>query len=156
MDAIEGTGLSVTTTSGRQKARADEHHERVRDTARSHRLWGGERRRMVERTMVRGEWIFYWRPDIDQLKREGRLGEALDLAWECMEAAERLDPDDYPPPGWYQIVAIICRKMGLYEREVVVLERALTKADPKWDVSDIEHRLDRAKGLSAGAPSSLA
>jgi len=96
---------------------------------------------------VRGHLVYWWRPEIDRLKRESRLGEALELAWECMEAVEHQRP---LPPAWAWDVAVIARKMRRYNLEVEVLERVLALAaagatpPEQW-----EARLVKARQLAA-------
>lgn len=98
---------------------------------------------------VRGHLVHRWRPEIDQLNREGRLGGALELACECMEAVEHERP---LPWGWAWEVAVIARKMRRYDLEVAVIERVLALtgvgAHPaeQWDA-----RLTEAKALDTGS-----
>jgi hypothetical protein len=147
---------SITTRAERQRARLEDHHARTDATTALKLAAGGRAQAEALSGIVRGKPFTYWIPDIDQLKREGRYLESLDLAWECMEAAERhLLFQDFPPPGWYPKIAIICRKLGFYEREVEVLERAIAKAGPQWDLTGLRKRLARAGELSAGAPSGV-
>jgi hypothetical protein len=96
--------------------------------------------------VVRGEWIFYWPPVIEQMKREGRLSEALELALECSDCAARTLGHG-PMWGWTEKVAIIARKMRRYDFEVEVIEGFLATA---WhpDAEDgARRRLAKARAL---------
>lgn len=146
MDELDaGQNPLLSTREERQRARLEDHHSRSDATSAAKIRFGGQQRDEVLSALVRGKPFTYWSPDIDQLKREGRLLEALELAWECMEAAERWTLNSpFPPPGWYPRVAVICRKLRFYEREAAVLQRAIDHADPSWDMSAIRVQLDRA------------
>ena len=68
---------------------------------------------------------------IQQLKREGRLQEALDLCYGAIDAAER-DRNGREPAPWYtEQVAIIHRKRGERDLEVAVLQRWLNMCPPE-------------------------
>lgn len=79
---------------------------------------------------------------IQQLKREGRLQDALDLCYGAIEAAEN-DRDGREPAPWYtEQAAIIHRKRGERDQEVAVLERWLSLCPPeRRDGSKISQRL---------------
>lgn len=115
---------------------------------------GDESRTQALSAMVRGEPIFYWLPVMDQLKRSGDLEGAFQLAWECMEVAERtLRFDGTPAVGWTRRLAVICRKMRRFDTEVQVIERWFAQSDPsRWRegvFDDMRHRLVVAKELLA-------
>jgi hypothetical protein len=96
--------------------------------------------------VVRGEWIFYWLPVIEQMKREGRLNEALELALECSDCAARTL--GYGPMwGWVQKVAVIARKMRRYDFEVEVLETFLATAWHPHAEDSARRRLAKARAL---------
>lgn len=61
---------------------------------------------------------------VDQLKREGRLEEALELAYECSDALERANAviGVTGAGSWYERQAIILRKLGDLEAEVRLIE----------------------------------
>lgn len=68
---------------------------------------------------------------IQQLKREGRLAEALELCYGAIEAAEN-DRDGREPAPWYtEQAAIIHRKRGERDLEVAVLQRWLNVCPPE-------------------------
>ena len=79
---------------------------------------------------------------IQQLKREGRLAEALDLCYGAIGAAEH-DRDGREPAPWYtEQAAIIHRKLGERDQEVAVLQRWLDVCPPeRRDGSKISQRL---------------
>lgn len=80
----------------------------------------------AKRATVRGKSYIYWAPRIEELKREGRLEEALDLALECCGAAERDRQSREPAPAYTRHAAIICRKLGYLVDEIRILERWLS------------------------------
>ena len=69
--------------------------------------------------------VFWWSPEIEHLRREGRLTEALLLAWAAMEAVKDVRPLPY---GWAWGVAVIARQMLWYDLEIEVIERVLAIA----------------------------
>lgn len=72
--------------------------------------------------LVRGKDYTEWPATIEQLKREGKLSQALDLLYECIEATERADPASLPP--WFTThAAIVHRKLGQLDEEIAVLQR---------------------------------
>lgn len=79
---------------------------------------------------------------IQQLKREGRLLEALELCYGAIDAAER-DRAGREPAAWYtEQAAIIHRKRGERDQEVAVLQRWLEACPPqRRDGSKIGQRL---------------
>jgi hypothetical protein len=81
---------------------------------------------------------------IQQLKREGRLQEALDLCYGAIDAAEQ-DRDGREPAPWYtEQAAIIHRKRGEREQEVAVLQRWLGLCPPERRAgTKIGQRLDK-------------
>jgi hypothetical protein len=104
---------------------------------------------------VRGRHFLDWGVELRQLKREGRLDEALALAMEIIEATERGQaveernapkraayfggkPGDYlpreTPPGWTEHAAIILRKLARFDEEVAVIDRWIAHAGPpdRW------------------------
>lgn len=81
---------------------------------------------------------------IKQLKREGRLEEALALCYGAIDGAER-DRDGREPAPWYtEQAAIIHRKRGEHDQEVAVLQRWLRMCPPDRRAgSKIQERLDK-------------
>lgn len=83
------------------------------------------------------------------LKRAGRLDDALDLLGECIDAAER-DRDGREPAPWYtEQAAIVLRKLGRREDEKAVLDRWVRAAgDPgRWVGSAQSRIVDRLAKL---------
>jgi hypothetical protein len=86
---------------------------------------GGARAQQFRRGMVDGVHYLELVEPIKQLKREGRLNEALVLCYKAIEAAER-DRDGREPAPWYtEQAAIVHRKLGQKEEEIAVLKRWL-------------------------------
>ena len=83
---------------------------------------------------------------IQQLKRVGRLQEALDLCYGAIDAAEQ-DRDGREPAPWYtEQAAIIHRKRGERDQEVAVLQRWLGPCPPeRRNGTKIGQRLDKIK-----------
>lgn len=100
----------------------------------------------AKRSMVRGKNYIYWVPKIEQLKRDGRLEEALDLTLECCGAAERDRGGREPAPAYTRHAAIICRKLGYLVNERQVLERWLSFGFKSKD-EGFENRLAKVEGI---------
>jgi len=84
---------------------------------------GGARAQQFRRGMVDGVHYLELVEPIKQLKREGRLNEALVLCYKAIEAAER-DRDGREPAPWYtEQAAIVHRKLGQKDEEIAVLKR---------------------------------
>jgi len=96
---------------------------------------------------LRDSITFWWDPEIEGLQRDGRLEEALELAWVRMEAVE----DERPLPyGWAWGVAVLARRMGRYDLEIEVIERVLTiAAQGGTSAEPWESRLRDAKLLAS-------
>ena len=98
---------------------------------------------------VRDQLAFWWSPEIQRLRREGRPAEALELAWARMEAVD----DERPLPyGWAWGVATIARQLRRYDLELEVIEHVLdiaaeggTAAEP-WEsrLAEIERLATRS------------
>lgn len=84
---------------------------------------------------------------IKQLKRGGKLDEALDLCYAAIDGAEA-DRDGREPAPWYtEQAAIIHRKRGEHDQEVAVLRRWLDACPPgRRAGSKIQERLDKVTG----------
>ena len=101
---------------------------------------------------VRGRHFLEWGDELRELKREGRLEDALALVLEIIEATERgqeaearnaqvraryfnRSPEEFrpreTPPGWTEHAAIILRKMGRLEDETAVIDRWIAHAGPQ-------------------------
>lgn len=84
---------------------------------------------------------------IKQLKRDGKLDEALALCYQAIGGAEA-DRDGREPAPWYtEQAAIIHRKRGERDEEIAVLQRWLRACPPaRRDGSKIQERLDKLTG----------
>lgn len=95
-------------------------------------LEGDDPRRAAEfhRGLVDGVHYLETIEPIKQLKREGKLEEALALCYRAIEGAEA-DREGREPAPWYtEQAAIIHRKRGEREQEVAVLRRWLDACPP--------------------------
>lgn len=80
---------------------------------------------------------------IKQLKREGRLDEALVLCYGAIAAAEHARDGREPAPWYTEQAAIIHRKLGQRAEEEAVLRRWLSSCPPdRKSGSRIQRRLD--------------
>ncbi len=134
-------------------ARAAEHHTQVQRMVADALKGGGNRAAEFRAGMVDGAHYLELIEPIKQLKRESRLDEALALAYQAIEGAERSARADQKrgisvePAPWYTIqAAIIHRKLKQREQEVAVLERWLC-ATPKSrrEGSKVAERLAKLK-----------
>lgn len=75
--------------------------------------------------MIEGVHYLQMAEPIRELKREGRLEEALALAYKAIEAAENEArfTKRTPAPAYTNEAAIILRKLGRTDEEIAVLER---------------------------------
>lgn len=112
-------------------------------------LEGDDPRRAAEfrRGLVDGVHYLETIEPIKQLKREGRLEEALELCYRAIEGAEA-DREGREPAPWYtEQAAIIHRKRGEREKEVAVLRRWLDACPPgRRAGSAAQVRLDKLVG----------
>jgi tetratricopeptide (TPR) repeat protein len=88
---------------------------------------GSERAQQFKRGMVDGVHYLELVEPIKQLKREGRLEEALALCYKAIEAAEGDAPGDMPAPWYTEQSAIVHRKLGQKDEEIAVLKRWLDR-----------------------------
>ena len=105
---------------------------------------GGERAQQFKRGMVDGIHYLELIEPIKQLKREGRLEEALVLCYKAIEAAEG-DAGGREPAPWYtEQAAIVHRKLGQKDEEIAVLKRWLTRCPKAYRAgSNIAERLTK-------------
>lgn len=112
-------------------------------------LEGDDPRRAAEfrRGLVDGVHYLETIEPIKQLKREGKLEEALALCYQAIEGAEA-DREGREPAPWYtEQAAIIHRKRGEREQEVAVLRRWLDACPPgRRAGSAAQVRLDKLGG----------
>jgi hypothetical protein len=84
---------------------------------------GGARAQQFKNGMVDGVHYLELVEPIKQLKREGRLNEALVLCYKAVEAAERDRRGREPAPWYTEQAAIVHRKLGQRDEEIAVLKR---------------------------------
>jgi len=105
---------------------------------------GGARAESFERGMVAGVHYLQLVEPIKQLKREGRLEEALTLCYAAIEGAEGNREGLEPAPWYTEQAAIIHRKLGQRGEEITVLTRWLAHCPPdRRDGSRIGERLSK-------------
>ena len=106
-----------------------------------------ENPRIEDAERLSDELVFWWSSRIEDLRREGRMAEALLLAWAAMEAVQEMRPLPY---GWAWGVAVIARQMRWYDLEMHVIERVLTVAAQGGTAADRwESRLSTARALAS-------
>ncbi|SDL22808.1 hypothetical protein SAMN05216298_3158 [Glycomyces sambucus] len=103
---------------------------------------GGSRAEQFRAGMVNGIHYLELVEPIKQLKRDGRLREALELCYQAIEGAEKAAGGLEPAPAYTEHAAIIHRKLGERELEIAVLKRWIdhTPADRR-EGSKIAERL---------------
>ncbi|MFJ1510916.1 hypothetical protein [Cellulosimicrobium funkei] len=131
-----------------------EHEAARKEKQRIDRLaQGGEVAAREQRGHVRGRHFTEWPDTIRQLKREGRVDDALELALECIEATERDARADglEPAPAYTTMAAIIYRQRKDYAAEIAILERYRRACPPGRGSYKIDDRLAKARELKAKA-----
>lgn len=88
---------------------------------------GGERAQQFKRGIVDGVHYLELIEPIKELKREGRLEEALVLCYKAIEGAEGDAGRGVPAPAYTEQAAIIHRKLSQKEEEIAVLRRWLAR-----------------------------
>jgi hypothetical protein len=126
------------------RAKAGAHHADVTEMVTDALEGGGDRAAQFTAGMVNGIHYLQLIEPIKELKRDGRLEEALTLCYAAIEGAEASAARErLEPAPWYtEQAAIIHRKLGQRDEELAVLERWL-KACPsdRRDGSRIQERL---------------
>lgn len=122
----------------RQNPAALTARERVLETARGHSdlvkealAAGGSRAAQFQNAMLGGVHYLQLIEPIKQLKREGRLKEALHWCYIAIESAEKDRQGGTPAPAYTWETAIIHRKLGERDQEVAVLKRWLEFCPPR-------------------------
>lgn len=134
---------AVTVEDQRAEAQAATTHM-VRDA-----LDGDDPRRAEQfrRGLVDGTHYLETVEPIKQLKREGRLDEALVLCYLAIEGSEAARDGREPAPWYTEQAAIIHRKLGQRDEEVAVLRRWVEACPPQRRAgSKIQERLDKLGG----------
>jgi hypothetical protein len=113
---------ALTSTERINSAHAD-RSEMVREALQG----GGERAAQFKLGMVDGVHYLELVEPIKQLKRDGKLEEALVLCYKAIEAAEG-DAGGREPAPWYtEQAAIVHRKLSQKDEEIAVLKRWLAR-----------------------------
>jgi hypothetical protein len=108
---------------------------------------GGDRAESFQRGLVGGVHYLQLVEPIKQLKREGRLDDALVLCYAAIEGAEGAREGREPAPFYTEQAAIIHRKLGQRDKEAAVLRRWLAYCPPeRRKGSSIKERLDKLTG----------
>lgn len=128
--------------SSKEKAQAD--HASTRQMVEDALAEGGSRAAEFQPGMVNGVHFLELVEPIKELKREGRLEEALTLCYAAIDGAEGNRYGREPAPFYTEQAAIILRKLGRREEEIAVLNRwlALCPAEHRAD-SRIGERLSK-------------
>lgn len=106
-----------------EKRTAD--HQRTTKMVDDALAGGGERAKQFQAGMVNGIHYLQTVEPIKQLKRDGRLQDALELCHLAITAAEGDLLGGVPAPWYTEQAAIIHRKLGQHEQEIAVLQRWL-------------------------------
>ncbi|MBF4632709.1 hypothetical protein ITJ42_15930 [Clavibacter michiganensis subsp. phaseoli] len=123
-------------------AKAGASHDRRREMVREALSEGGGRAADFRSGMVNGVHYLELVEPIKQLKREGRLEDALVLCYAAIEGAEGDSYGASPAPAYTEHAAIILRKLGRRDEEIAVLRRWLAHSAPQYrDGSRIGERL---------------
>lgn len=144
--AAKESPLSAEEFSTREERRAERIAERQAVAEESFSHSAVESPTQAMRATVRGKSYVYWVPRIEELKRSGRLEEALDLTLECCRAAERDRGGREPAPAYTRHAAIICRKLGYLVDEKRELDRWLSFGFTSKN-SQFEERLEKVSTL---------
>lgn len=106
---------------------------------------GGTRAAQFKAGMVDGLHYLQAVEPIKQLKRDGRLEEALALCYKAIQGAENAARREKtsPPPFYTEQAAIIHRKLKQRDEEIAVLQRYVDACPPKYKDSGIKARLDK-------------
>jgi len=103
--------------------RAAEAHEQRRQLVADGLAAGGQRAERFRSGMVNGVHYLELVEPIKQLKREGRLEEALQLCYQAIQGAENDRDGREPAPAYTIHAAIIHRKLNQQDDEIAVLQR---------------------------------
>ena len=112
------------------------------DMVREALAGGGARAAQFKAGMVNGVHYLELVEPIKQFKREGRFEDALVLCYVAIEGAEGDRNGREPAPAYTEHAAIILRKLGRRDEEILVLKRWLALCPPQYrDGSRIGERL---------------
>lgn len=105
---------------------------------------GGARAESFKQGMVGGVHYLQLVEPIKQLKREGRLEDALTLCYAAIQGAEANREGREPAPWYTEQAAIIHRKLGQRDEEITALRRWIASCPPeRREGSRIKERLDK-------------
>ncbi|WP_137844629.1 HIRAN domain-containing protein [Microbacterium sp. 2FI] len=105
---------------------------------------GGSRAQSFAGGMVNGVHYLQLVEPIKQLKREGRIEDALVLCTAAIQGAEAAREGREPAPWYTEQAAIIYRKLGRRDDEIAVLRRWLAVCPPeRREGSRVKERLDK-------------
>ncbi|WP_339620799.1 hypothetical protein [uncultured Salinibacterium sp.] len=108
---------------------------------------GGTRAEQFKSGMVKGVHYLELVEPIKELKREGRILEALTLCEAAIKGAENSRDGRAPAPWYTEQSAIIHRKLGQKDQEIAVLKRWLSFVPPKdRDQTRLGQRLAKITG----------
>ena len=145
-----GTGLpqwewsSANRPPMSSKAKAAAQHSSTSDMVDEALSGGGIRAESFKAGMVNGVHYLELIEPIKQLKRDGRLEDALALCTAAIEGAENGREGREPAPWYTEQAAIIHRKLGKHDEEIAVLKRWLRLCPPeRREGSAIKARLDK-------------
>jgi hypothetical protein len=105
----------------------------------------GERAQHFKAGMVGGVHYLQTVEPIKQLKREGRLEEALTLCYLAIDGAEQAARREHqsPAPFYTEQAAIVHRKLEQRDEEIAVLRRYVDACPPQYRESALKARLDK-------------
>jgi len=126
--------------------RGAQQHDALRSMVRGALAGGGARAQEFRNGMVKGVHYLELVEPIKQLKREGRLQEALVLCYQAIEGAENAAGGDAPAPGYTIDAAIIHRKLSQKDEEIAVLKRYLAKCPEARSGGAVAERLAKLEG----------
>lgn len=130
------------------EAKRDAQHQWRQELVREALRDGGERADDFRAGMVDGVHYLETVEPIQQLKREGRLEEALRLCYRAIEGTENEARRDgtSPAPFYTEQAAIVHRKLGQRDEEIAVLRRYQAACPPERRENRIQVRLDKLIG----------
>lgn len=125
------------------------------ETAQGHTISPGNSLAEESAALVRGRHYTTWVETIRQLKRDGRVEDALTLALECVDATEREARVSgmSPAPAYTEMAAVIYRQRRDYAAEVAIIERFVAARDgaksknPGVGPGRLAERLVKARAL---------
>ncbi len=125
-------------------AKVAAHQESIDSMVKDALAGGGSRAESFKDGMVNGVHYLQLVEPIKQLKRDGRLDDALVLCHAAIRGAEDAREGREPAPWYTEQAAIIYRKLNQRDEEIAVLERWLAACPPeRREGSRIKDRLEK-------------